>query len=63
MRPALQTVLSVPIFDPQDPGGTLLGTLQVDSDEGVQALGWNDETLQRAQTFSDVVALHLGSPS
>jgi len=60
IREHLSTILSVPIFDPGDSHGPLIGTLQVDSDCPNSVLAWNDATVARAQTVSDVIALHLG---
>jgi hypothetical protein len=60
VRATLKTVLSVPIFDPNDAHGPLVGTLQVDSDHSTEELGWNDATVARAQTVADVVGLHIG---
>jgi hypothetical protein len=40
VRPSLRSILSVPIFDPDNPTGDLLGTLQVDSDLSLQEMGF-----------------------
>src|SRR5262245_14791740 len=58
VRPRLKSILSVPIFDPADANGPLLGTLQVDSDLSVEEAGFNrPEAAELAQQFADVVSL------
>jgi hypothetical protein len=60
VRRSLKTVLSAPIFRPiESSEPPLLGTLQVDSDTAVQILKWDERTSARAQSFADVIALHL----
>ena len=52
--------MSVPIFDPDDTDGPLLGTLQVDSDSTFQDMEFDrPERRAVAERFADVVALLL----
>jgi hypothetical protein len=62
VRQSLQSILSVPILDPDDPKGQLLGTLQIDSDCTIEEMGF-DQTERRelAERFADTVALLLKS--
>jgi hypothetical protein len=58
VRPLLRSILSVPIFDPANASGPLLGTLQVDSDLTVEQAGFNrPEYAELAQQFADVLSL------
>jgi hypothetical protein len=60
VRQGLRSVLSVPIFDPDNPTGQLLGTLQVDSDLTFQEMGFDvQERREIAERFADVIALLL----
>jgi hypothetical protein len=59
VRRELKTILSVPIPDPNDPDAPILGTLQVDSDHTIDELKWGLEEAEQAQTFADLVGLHL----
>ncbi len=60
VRGGLKSVLSVPLFDPDDPEGQLLGTLQVDSDLTIEEMGFDrPERRAVAERFADVVALLL----
>jgi hypothetical protein len=60
VRSGLKSVLSVPIFDPDDPEGSLLGTLQVDSDLTMEQMEFDKpERRAVAERFADVVALLL----
>jgi hypothetical protein len=60
VRSTLKSVLSVPIFDPENPDGDLLGTLQVDSDLTIAEMEFDRPERQAvAERFSDVVALLL----
>ncbi len=60
VRPTLKSILSVPIFNPEDVDGPLLGTLQVDSDLTVEEAGFNKaESSELLQQFADVLALLL----
>jgi hypothetical protein len=61
IRPTLQAVLSVPIFDPDDSTRKkILGTLQVDSDEPFVKLRFHQkDTWDLVESFADVIALHL----
>jgi hypothetical protein len=60
IRRELRSILSVPLYDPDDPEGDLLGTLQVDSDLSITEMGF-DVPEQRviAERFADVIALLL----
>lgn len=59
VRRTLKSILSVPVFDPDDPGGPLLATLQVDSDEPINVVRFDDLDAKGAlaQSFADVVSL------
>ncbi len=60
VRPTLKSILSVPIFNPEDIDGPLLGSLQVDSDLTVEEAGFNKpESAELLQQFGDVLALLL----
>lgn len=60
VRPTLKSILAVPIFNPQDIDGPLLGTLQVDSDLTVEEAGFNKpESAELLQQFGDVLSLLL----
>ncbi len=48
VRPTLKSILSVPIFNPEDIDGPLLGTLQVDSDLTVEEAGIQPAGVVRA---------------
>ncbi len=48
VRPTLMSILSVPIFNPEDIDGPLLGSLQVDSDLTVEEAGFNQAGVGRA---------------
>jgi hypothetical protein len=58
VRPELKSILSVPVFDPDDPEGALLGTLQVDSDLTFEEMEFDRPDRRAvAERFGDVVAL------
>ena len=60
VRPMLKSILSVPIFNPEDIDGPLLGTLQVDSDLTVEEAGFDrPESSELLQQFADVLSLVL----
>jgi hypothetical protein len=60
VRKGLQSILSVPVFDPADPDGPLLATLQIDSDLPLDESGFDEEeNWQMAERFADVVSLLL----
>ena len=60
VRPTLKSILSVPIFNPEDVDGPLLGSLQVDSDLTVEEAGFNKpEAAELLQQFADVLSLLL----
>jgi len=60
VRPTLKSILSVPIFNPEDIDGPLLGTLQVDSDLTVEEAGFDrPESSELLQQFADVLSLVL----
>jgi hypothetical protein len=60
IRRTLMSILSVPVFDPADPTGALLATLQVDSDLPLSESGLDQEEKWRlAERFADVVSLLL----
>ncbi len=60
VRPSLMSILSVPIFNPEDIGGPLLGSLQVDSDLTVEDAGFTKpESAELLQQFADVLSLLL----
>jgi hypothetical protein len=58
VRQTLRCVLSCPVFDPDNPTGDLLGTLQIDSDDTMEAVGFDQPAKrQMAQQFADAIAL------
>lgn len=58
VRPTLKSILSVPVFNPDDVDGPLLGTLQVDSDLTMEEAGFNrPEAAELLQQFADVLSL------
>jgi hypothetical protein len=60
IRTTLKSILSVPIFDPDNPTGELLGTLQVDSDLTYTEMQFDlPERRELAERFADVIALLL----
>ena len=60
VRPSLKSILTVPIFNPEDIEGPLLGSLQVDSDLTVEEAGFTrPESAELLQQFADVLALLL----
>ena len=61
VRTSLKSILSVPIFDPDEPEtGPLLGTLQVDSDLTFTEMQFDSpERRAVAERFADVIALLL----
>jgi hypothetical protein len=60
VRPTLKSILSVPIFNPENVDGPLLGSLQVDSDLTVEEAAFNKpESAELLQQFADVLSLIL----
>ncbi len=60
VRPTLMSILSVPVFNPEDIGGPLLGSLQIDSDLTVEEAGFTQpESAELLQQFADVLSLLL----
>lgn len=60
VRPTLKSILTVPIFNPEDIDGPLLGTLQVDSDLTVEEAGFTrPESAELLQQFADLLSLLL----
>jgi GAF domain-containing protein len=60
VRPTLMSILSVPIFNPEDIDGALLGSLQVDSDLTVEEAGFTKpESAELLQQFADLLSLLL----
>ena len=60
VRPTLMSILSVPIFNPEDIDGPLLGSLQVDSDLTVEEAGFTKpESSELLQQFADLLSLLL----
>ena len=60
VRPTLMSILSVPIFNPEDIDGPLLGSLQVDSDLTVEEAGFTKpESAELLQQFADLLSLLL----
>ena len=60
VRPRLASILSVPVFNPGDPDGPLLATLQIDSDAPLHEVGFDAELRWRtAERFADVISLLL----
>jgi hypothetical protein len=58
VRRQLKSIMSVPIFDPDEPDGQLLGTLQVDSDLTFEQMEFDRPDRRAvAERFGDVVAL------
>jgi len=58
VRATLKSILSVPIFNPDDVDGPLLGTLQVDSDLTMEEAGFiRPESAELLQQFADVLSL------
>ena len=58
VRPTLKSILSVPVFNPNNVNGPLLGTLQVDSDLTVEEAGFNKpEAAELLQQFADVLSM------
>jgi hypothetical protein len=58
IRKSLQSIASVPILDPENPRGQILGTLQVDSDETMDRVFAEPEKVgYLASTVADVLAL------
>jgi hypothetical protein len=61
VRPTLQTILSVPVLNPEDSEGELLGTLQLDSDLPISVIFPDTfRASQIAVTFADAASLMLG---
>jgi hypothetical protein len=60
VRPTLMSILTVPIFNPEDIDGPLLGSLQVDSDLTVEEAGFTKpESAELLQQFADLLSLLL----
>jgi len=60
VRRTLKSLVSVPIFNPEDIDGPLLGSLQVDSDLTVEEAGFDrPASAELLQQFADVLALLL----
>lgn len=60
VRQSLRSILSVPVFNPSDPEGELLATLQIDSDLPLGEIGFDQEQAWRkAERFADVRSLLL----
>ena len=60
VRPTLKSILAVPIFNPEDIDGPLLGSLQVDSDLTVEEAGFTrPESAELLQQFADLLSLLL----
>lgn len=60
VRPTLMSILTVPIFNPEDIDGPLLGSLQVDSDLTVEEAGFTKpESAELLQQFADILSLLL----
>lgn len=58
VRASLRSVLSVPIADPDNPAGPLVGTFQIDSDLMIEETGFDEEySHEMAERFADVLAL------
>jgi hypothetical protein len=62
VREGLKSIMSVPLFNPADPAGPILGTLQVDSDLPLSEM-FPDQIRagQVATTFADAISLVLKS--
>jgi hypothetical protein len=57
IAPNLKCVLAVPIFDPGDPPGPLLGILAFDSFESIKTIGFDSrESKLIAQSWADLVS-------
>jgi hypothetical protein len=60
VRQSLKSILSVPVFNPADPDGPLLATMQIDSDSPLGEIGFDQgQEWQLAERFADVVSLLL----
>jgi hypothetical protein len=60
IRSDRKSILSVPIFDPDNPRGALVGTLQVDSERTFEEMAFDDpDRRAMAERFADVIALLL----
>jgi len=60
VRQSLKSILSVPVFNPAEPDGALLATLQIDSDLPMSDSGFDQEPKWRTvERFADVVSLLL----
>ena len=60
VRSTLMSILTVPIFNPEDIDGPLLGSLQVDTDLTVEEAGFTKpESAELLQQFADVLSLLL----
>jgi hypothetical protein len=60
VRATLMSILTVPIFNPEDIDGPLLGSLQVDSDLTVEEAGFTKpESAELLQQFADLLSLLL----
>jgi hypothetical protein len=60
VRPTLMSIVTVPIFNPEDIDGPLLGSLQVDSDLTVEEAGFTKpESAELLQQFADLLSLLL----
>ena len=60
VRPTLMSILSVPMFNPEDIDGPLLGSLQVDTDLTVEEAGFSKpESAELLQQFADLLSLLL----
>jgi hypothetical protein len=58
VRQTLHSILSAPVFDPDNPDATPIATLQVDSDLPLEQTQYGQEEIQQlAERFADVVAL------
>jgi hypothetical protein len=58
VRPTLKSILSVPVFNPRNVDGPLLGTLQVDTDLTLEEAGFNKpEAARLLQQFADVLSM------
>jgi len=60
VRATIKSILSVPLFNPNNPKDKLLGTLQVDTDCTIDEVSFSiEEGWRRAEAFADAVALLL----
>lgn len=58
VRPTLKSILSVPVFNPNDVNGPLLETLQVDSDLTMEEAGFSrPEAAELLQQYADRLSL------